>query len=184
MSGFNIADLAVLGIAQRGSIPTTSLINIAKAMVPDLWYPTTDVIEFAVQRNLKAGFLSAQNQNSANISLTLTPFGATQLRSLLLCDPGKVPSSITQATEAVQFCLLDAIDSMTAERVLCRLRGRLQERKAAFDNRCERCPHHGRYARLWMNAEQRHLETTSQMLEEISSELGDYSATERVDGHV
>lgn len=180
MSELNITDLAILGIIQQGPIPLEKLIKVTKAMVPDLWYPTADVIESSIRRNRADGFLYIHHQNPAHNFLKLTFEGAARLRLLMLYDPGQQSSSNSRATEALQFCLLDGSDPATTEHVLSRLRKRLHERKADFEMRCVYCPNSNKYTRLWMDVEQQNLENMSQMLIKISSKIPSSYGTSKV----
>ncbi|MEZ7864064.1 MAG: hypothetical protein ACKVG1_01835 [Rhodospirillales bacterium] len=180
MSELNITDLAILGIIQQGPIPLEKLIKVTKAMVPDLWYPTADVIESSIRRNQADGFLYIHHQNPAHNFLNLTFEGAARLRLLMLYDPGQQSSSNSRATEALQFCLLDGSDPATTEHVLSRLRKRLHERKADFEMRCVYCPNSNKYTRLWMDVEQQNLENMSQMLIKISSKIPSSYGTSKV----
>ena len=180
MSQLNITDLAILGIIRQGPIPLEKLIKVTKAMVPELLYPTADVIESSIRRNQTDGFFFFFHQNPAHNFLNLTVEGNARLRLLMLCDPGQQSSSNSRATEAVQFCLLDGSDPATTEHVVCRLRKRLQERKADFEMRCVCCPNSNKYTRLWMDVEQQNLENMSQMLTEISSKTLSSYGTRKV----
>jgi len=169
MPGSTIADLAVLGISQTGPIAPQRLVVVAKTLVPDLWNPTAGVIDAAICRNLSASHLVIEDANFGGEDLELTIRGSEKLRGLLLHDPGHAASPATHATEAIQFCFLDAADPETAELVLVRMQTRLHQRLSELRQRCRRCPHNGRYVNLWMGMEQRRLEAAAQMLAVVTS---------------
>jgi hypothetical protein len=163
-----LTDLAVLGIAHQGPITIGRIATVAKSLVPELWSPTSGVIDAAVRRNYQIGHLSKDKKESKSPLLKLTKTGRAQIQSLLVCDPGELVSPATQAVETVQFCLLDAASRPTAEIVLTRLQNRQKKRLADLRNRCRNCPHSGRYMNLWMGMEQRRLAAVEQMLTMVS----------------
>jgi hypothetical protein len=167
-----LTDLAVLGIAHQGPITINQITAVAKSLVPELWSPTSGVIDAAVQRNCQTGHLSKEKKEAKFPLLKLTETGHAQIQSLLLCDPGVLVSPATQAVEAIQFCLLDAASRPTAELVLTRLQNRQKKRLADLRNRCRNCPHDGKYTSLWMGMEQRRLAAVEQMLTMVSIDGG------------
>ena len=173
MTGNILADLAVLGISQQHPITVIRVSLVAKTLVPDLWQPTVTVIEEAIYRNLDAGYLKvivSPVDNTESVALTIS--GADRISSLLLHDTGSLASAATLALEAVQFCFLDLANHDTTTRVLTNLRVKLRQRLAQFESRCQRCPHGGRFTRLWMTNEQNRMENMARLLAEVSNEAG------------
>ncbi len=170
MSGTMIADLAVLGIAHQHPLPVDRIAVIAKALVPDLWQPTRDVIAASGQRNLKAHFLNRNCQNSKADELVLTDAGSNQVIKLLRHDTGDHTQPSTLVLDALQFCFLDFADTATKISVLNRHTARLERRLAQFEDRCRKCPHQGRFSRMWMAAERSRFECMARLLEDVSAE--------------
>ena len=168
MQGNTLLELAVLGIVAQGPVPRDAIARTAKSLMPELWSPTLEVIEAAVGRGVRAGHLTRPAHEHQRIGLTSA--GAVRLRGLLLRDPGGLDTPTTLAVEAMQFCCLDHVDQATARRVLDRLVDRLTRRLDDYERRLRRCPHDGRFTRLWMGIEQRRLRGMVRVLADIATE--------------
>ena len=173
MPSGTIVDLAVLGVVHTRDTAPTQISKIAKSLVPDLWYPTTDVIKVAIQRCLdRTNFIDGPLE-----IISITDAGRRYLRELLLHNPGDQISPETLALEALQFCFLDTVDSEIAQHVLQRLHRRTRRRLEEFENRCRQCPHSGRFTNIWMDMETHRLETTARMLALARDKIGPSNAT-------
>lgn len=166
MPNNTIADLAVLGILHNGPMSVDRLAPVLKALMPEFWQPTHEVIEVTVFRNLDCGYLQQTIYGKEKNCLTVTPTGAERIRVLLRADPGSHISSAALATEAIQFCFLDIADRNTVAAVLQRLMLRFDKRRASLEDRYRRCPYHGRYKNLWIGMELRRLE---RMIDDLSA---------------
>ena len=173
MPSGTIIDLAVLGVVHARDTAPTQISKIAKSLVPDLWYPTTDVIKVAIQRCLdRTHFIDGPLE-----IVSITDAGRRYLRELLLHNPGDQISPETLALEALQFCFLDTVDSEIAQHVLQRLHRRTRRRLEEFENRCRQCAHSGRFTNIWMGMETHRLETTVRMLALARDKIGPSNAT-------
>lgn len=170
MTGVSIADLAVLGIASEGPIEPGQIATVAKALVPELWQPTGNVIDTAIERNLYADLLRRTGNHPSDEHLTVTTKGTEKIRALLLHPPETLAPSAVLAAEAAQFCFLNATDTATAAKVLTRFQGKLRDRLAAFERRSAQCPYGGRYSNYWIGMEQLRLEAMVQFVATIQDE--------------
>ena len=183
MTAASIADLAVLGIASEGPIEPDKIATIAKALAPEHWQPTADVISAVVERNLKEDLLRRTGNHVYDEHVTVTAKGVDAIRTLLLCPPEDLASLAFPAAEAIQFCFLDSADARTAKMVLERFQSKLKKRLTSNAQRNGRSPHKGRYKNFWINMEQRRLESMVQFLAIVSNETdaadsGNHSVTE------
>lgn len=168
MSRITIADLVVLGIAQKGPVVSDDLIKIAKSLIPEFWQPTNGVLVSAIERNIDAGFIRAINNKELKAIFVITLPGAERLRTLLLADPGAENTSVTLAAEAVQFFFLDNADNATTDRVLKRLQNKISSRIIQLRNQAKKCLAKEHFRFLWVDMEQCRLEGMAQMLADVS----------------
>jgi len=165
-----LPDLAVLGIAASGPAPLNQVVKTAKSLLPDLWNPTSDVIEQAILRLLSDGLVIASDQDGAPECLHVTADGQHRLRRLLCFDPGYMTSPATLAVEAVQFRFLDVADNDATDQVLRRLRGRIERRRDELEHRYKDQPSQDRFANLWMTMEQVRLTEMARLMALIGRE--------------
>ena len=164
MTGRGMMDMALLGISQQGPIAITNIVQALQSLIPELWYPTVNVIEGAIKRNVAELNLRIVELHSTDEALILTQKGEEQLEFLLKSDPGDLEGVTPAVADALQFCFLDTANAKTAEYVLRRLKDRADRRLAEFAGRSQRCPSKGRFTRLWIGMEQRRLEAVSQLI--------------------
>lgn len=162
MTAKNLTDLVVLGILHRTPVTEEQVSVIAKSIIPDLWHPTSDVINEAIVRNLKFGFLTYTSNFPQKLLLTIV--GKERFQALISLNVGLNAGRFCYAFEAMQFCFLDNALPEIIEIVLEHQRIRIAARLAELQSRCDRCPANGHYMRLWMDMERQRLETKAEMI--------------------
>lgn len=164
MTSTVIADLAVLGCVRENPATLPFVIENARNLTPDLWSPTVDVIEAAVERGLTAGNLKLAGDQGRKEFLYITESGVEYIQHLLMFDPKSLDSPLVQAIELVQLSYLDLANADTIDCVLGRLQVRAHQRILRFKARSQQKSRMGRFARLWMMLEQRRGESMADVI--------------------
>ena len=164
----NIIDLTILGVTFQGPVNTDRLICKIKALAPEFWQPTVDVIVLAIRRNLDLGYLRCITSENGTNRFFLSDGSRNRLDELLLADTSYQNWPTITTLEVVQFCLLNSTDAGTANIILARMKARIDKRLAEF----EKCRYsifsHGRNNSRWVALEQQRLANWNQMFSAIS----------------
>lgn len=160
-----IIELAILGVCHNQPLPSHKIITITKNIMPELWYPTAEVVISAIERSITTGHLKMDVTEKSLPMIKATKIGKQQLRNLLLSDSDDSTSPSGFALEIMQMCLLDLVSADVAASVLIRIRERFQNRLSGFRQRSQKCLHIGQYTNLWFLIETHRLVSSVHILD-------------------
>ena len=142
--------LTVLGAVHDAPRPLAEIIASARALAPDAWQPTADVICDGVAGAIDAGLLEAVPAATAtSVSFGITDRGRTAFRDLLRRPAPCQGEPLRRTCMATKLCYLDCLDPLDRSSQLEDLARPYQDgieelrRRWADQSACPSPPHRG-----------------------------------------
>ena len=164
----NLIELGVLSVTARNNPQLPRLLESVKAIMPDYWTPTNDVLCGAIIRLTQLGYLKTKPLNTSRKSVILTKNGRERLSTLFLYLSESVLVGRDQhLLETLQLYTLDLVADEIASIALQKMVDRTLDLRKQLSARAKSQKLNGNYADILFKVENRTLENRFKMLTKI-----------------
>jgi hypothetical protein len=165
----NLIELGVLSVTARNNTKLPKLLESIKAIMPEYWTPTNDVLCGAIIHLTQLGYLQTKDPNTSRETVNLTKNGRERLSTLFLLPSENVLVGRDQhLLETLQLYSLDLVADEIGSIALQRMVNRILDLRKQLSARAKSQKLNGNYADILFRVESLTLETRFKMLTKIA----------------
>ena len=165
----NLIELGVLSVTARNNPQLPRLLESVKAIMPDYWTPTNDVLCGAIIRLTQLGYLKTKQLNTSRKSVILTKNGRERLSTLFLYLSESVLVGRDQhLLDTLQLYTLDLVTDEIASIALQKMVDRTLDLRKQLRVLAKSQKLNGNHPVIWFEVENRALENRFEILSKIA----------------